>query len=224
MIKRKKFSLIERERFKINSQIISWNIIIDIINIKKLSIKFLKVKAHSGVKFNKKVDNLISTAHGNLNLMLTIKTNNMKNLLVILKWKNITIDKNIHAFLKTILNTQGFKQFFNQNRNFKYRKININWKITFDVLNSDIEKEKTDFSLSRKKANKVKLMMEKLPMIEQMKKSLSFIYQHKLCSRCLNEKETFNHVWKYSNISYTMDNIVKNIKNILLEKTKKNTL
>ncbi|RIA82035.1 hypothetical protein C1645_835979 [Glomus cerebriforme] len=223
-MKEKYFTLTIREKFKINSQILSWSIILEIINIKNLSIRFSKVKAHSGDKFNEKVDKLISTAHGDLNLMIQLKIENMDNLLVIPKWNNIVIDKNIRGFLKTISNTQGFEQFFNQDRNFKYRKININWKMIFDALQSDMAKEKTDFSSSRKKANKVKLMMEEIPTIEQMKKLSSFIYQHKLCPRCQNEEETFNHVWTCPNISYIMDDIVRNIKNFLIDITKENNI
>ncbi|RIA86642.1 hypothetical protein C1645_828959 [Glomus cerebriforme] len=92
--------------------------LIDMFNT-KLSITFSKVKAHSGNKFNEKVDKLISTAYGDLNLMINLKTDNMENLLVIPRWKNITIDKNIRSFIKSLSNTQGFEQFFNQNRNSK---------------------------------------------------------------------------------------------------------
>ncbi|CAG8678358.1 5933_t:CDS:2, partial [Rhizophagus irregularis] len=79
---------------------------------------------------------------------------------------------------------RGFEEFFNLARNVKYRRTNIDWKSTFEVLSGNNSSNITTFKSSRKKAEKLKFLMEELPTIEQMKKSLLDIYDNWLCPIC----------------------------------------
>src|SRR5207244_8916769 len=92
-------------------------------------------------------------------------------------------------------NFSGFEEFYNLNRNGKYRITEIHWESTFKVLNGDIENNSTNFESSKKKAMKVKFLIEELSTINQMKKSFLLLYEHWLCQLCGKEEEHFDHIW-----------------------------
>jgi hypothetical protein len=68
----------------------------------------------------------------------------------------------------------------------------------------------TNFIESSLKAQKLKLMMEELPTIEQMKKSLYNIYQDWLCPTCDMHKETFRHIWECADHNHILMDIKRN--------------
>ncbi|GBC01910.1 hypothetical protein RclHR1_43800001 [Rhizophagus clarus] len=90
---------------------------------------------------------------------------------------------------------KGLKKFINLHRNTKYQKLEVNWTSTFECLNCDIANNETSISSSKVKAHKVHLLIEEIPIIEQMKKSFLDLYDRWKCPSCGLEDETFDHVW-----------------------------
>ncbi|PKC59036.1 hypothetical protein RhiirA1_400242 [Rhizophagus irregularis] len=127
--------------------------------------------------------------------LLTLNVENMKNIHYTLNWNNIEVEQSPRKFISQASKVKGFEEFFNLARNVKYRRTNIDWKSTFEVLSDDDPSNITTFKSSRRKAEKIKFLMEKLPTIEQMKKSLLDIYDNWLCPICSDVIEDFNHIW-----------------------------
>ncbi|CAB4442148.1 unnamed protein product [Rhizophagus irregularis] len=119
----------------------------------------------------------------------------MKNIHYTLKWNNIEVEQSPRKFISQTSKVKGFEEFFNLARNVKYRRTNVDWKSTFEVLSGDELSNVTTFKSSRRKAEKIKFLMEELPTIEQMKKSLPDIYDNWLCPVCSNVIKDFNHIW-----------------------------
>ncbi|PKY57505.1 hypothetical protein RhiirA4_478616, partial [Rhizophagus irregularis] len=116
-------------------------------------------------------------------------------------------------FISQASKVRGFEEFFNLARNVKYRHTNVDWKSTFDVLSGDELSNITTFKSSQKKAEKIKFLMEELPTIEQIKKSLPDIYDNWLCSVCSNVIEDFNYIWSCSNFYHISLTDIKSIDN-----------
>ena len=112
------------------------------------------------------------------------------------KWRNIVIEKNLRKFMTNITRTKGLEKFLNQNRNNKYRKLQVDWNITFAYLKGNETYYTTTFKDCRRKRIKIQRLMEEIPTIEQIKKSQYNIYKKWKCVQCNRKKETFIHVWK----------------------------
>ncbi|CAG8669182.1 11380_t:CDS:2 [Rhizophagus irregularis] len=152
--------------------------------------------SHSGDPWNEFIDSKCSEVHNNNNSsIITLLTDNMKNIHYILNWNNIEVEQSPRKFISQTSKVRGFEEFFNLARNVKYRRTNIDWKSTFEVLSGDDPSNITTFKSSRKKAEKLKFLMEELPTIEQIKKSLPDIYDNWLCPVCSDVIEDFNHIW-----------------------------
>jgi hypothetical protein len=123
-------------------------------------------------------------------------------------WNGILIENKLRSFLKSICNYKGLEKFINLNRNSKYRKLEVDWTSTFSCLNCDINNNETSVSSSKTKAQKVHLLIEEIPTIEQMKKSLLDLYDGWMCPICGLHDETFNHVWMCSG-HYDIINIIR---------------
>ncbi|CAB5157493.1 unnamed protein product [Rhizophagus irregularis] len=151
---------------------------------------------HSGDPWNKFIDSKCSEVHNNNNSsIITLLTDNMKNIHYTLNWNDIEVEQSPRKFIFQTSKVRGFEEFFNLARNIKYRRTNIDWKSTFEVLSGDDPSTITTFKSSRKKTEKIKFLMEELPTIEQMKKSLLDIYDNWLCPVCSDVIEDFNHIW-----------------------------
>ncbi|CAB5337802.1 unnamed protein product [Rhizophagus irregularis] len=185
-----------RSIFKLRSNHIVWNQINEIVTSLNLKLQLIYVKAHSGDPWNEFIDSKCSEVHNNNNSsIITLLTDNMKNIHYILNWNNIEVEQSPRKFISQTSKVRGFEEFFNLARNVKYRRTNIDWKSTFEVLSGDDPSNITTFKSSRKKAEKLKFLMEELPTIEQIKKSLPDIYDNWLCPVCSDVIEDFNHIW-----------------------------
>jgi hypothetical protein len=60
--------------------------------------------------------------------------NNLQVITYLPYWNDIPIKTNLQKFLKLYTNTQDLEKFLNLNRNQKYWKLNVNWEITFSLL------------------------------------------------------------------------------------------
>ena len=219
-IEQTKFKLNPRQFFKQERNGIAWNILCEIILTKKINIELIKVKAHSNNVYNDYVDNLCKQAHTK-DQFITIKNTQLENIRIVPRWNNIRIDQNLRQFLTLLSRFRGFEQFYNLNRNGKYRKNNIHWETTFNVLNYDIENYKTNIKSSNKKAQKIKLLFNELSTIEQMKKSFFELYENWLCPLCGTEEETFNHIWTCQEQEEVIDKAIISSQKFLFEELSK---
>ena len=109
--------------------------------------------------------------------------------------RGIPIENRLRHFITDINRNMGFESFLNISRNRKYRSLHINWSLTFQHLDDDADYQSTNFTFSKKKAHRVKLLTEELPTIEHLKKRRYDLYRNWLCPICDNCDETFNHVF-----------------------------
>ncbi|POG72844.1 hypothetical protein GLOIN_2v1874952 [Rhizophagus irregularis DAOM 181602=DAOM 197198] len=66
--------------------------------------------------------------------------------------------------------------------------------------------------------NKIQLMIEELPCIEQIKRTLFSLYKERLCPMCKKKEEDFNHIWiceeRRDPVNHITLDHIKNIDNI----------
>jgi len=189
------FELSTRKIFKLNNMNCLWITLIEIINNLNLKVNLIKVKSHSNVDGNNFIDAAVKNAHTNNEKFLSLNNNSYDLISYIPKWKNIPINQNLRNFIKEISKAKGIENFLTLSRNTKYIELEIDWYITFSMLQTDIENHKTSFTASKFKHKKVKLLIEEIPTIQQMKKAQMDIYEYMKCIYCQTEDEDFNHVW-----------------------------
>jgi ribonuclease HI len=191
-LKKINFHQTSREYFKNNNNYL-WNILCRIILQLNLHVELFKVVAHRGDIGNDYVDHLAKEVHFNQDAYVNFK--NDANLMKVLpKWNGILIENRLRSFIKMICNFKDMEKFLNLYRNSKYKRLEVNWTSTFQCLNCDILKNETSISSSKVKAQKVHLMIEEIPTLEQMKKSFFELYDEWKCPICGLENKTFNHV------------------------------
>jgi hypothetical protein len=108
------------------------------------------------------------------------------------------VEQNIRKFVTLTTNVKNLESFLNLNRNAKYRNLYVDWEVTFKNLECGESYFSTSFAESKFKRQKVKLLVEELSTIEQMKKSYYSLYKMRKCVYCNQENETFNHIWSCS--------------------------
>ncbi|PKK56704.1 hypothetical protein RhiirC2_799466, partial [Rhizophagus irregularis] len=149
-LKKSRFSHTLREYFKANNNFL-WFILCRIILTLNLHVEMFKVIAHG--------DDVVFRHDA---IMMKVLS----------RWNGIIIENKLCSFLKNICNYKGLDKFINLNRNSKYRQLEVDWTSTFNCLNCDISNNEDSVSSSKTKAQKVHLLIEEIPTIEQMKKSL----------------------------------------------------
>ncbi|PKY60431.1 hypothetical protein RhiirA4_484123, partial [Rhizophagus irregularis] len=208
-LKKSKFSQTSHEYFKANNNFLL-SILCRIIITLNLHVEMFKVTAHSDDVGNNYVDDLAKKAHLNQDRYIVFR-HDASMMKVIPCWNGILIENKLRSFLKNICNYRGLERFINLNRNYKYRQLEVDWTSTFICLNCDINNinnNETSVSSSKTKAQKVHLLIEEIPTIEQMKKSLLNLYDEWMCPICGLHDETFNHVWTCSG-HYTIINNIR---------------
>src|ERR1043165_4844682 len=96
------------------------------------------------------------------------------------------------------MNFSNHLNWLNSSRNKKFITLNIDWKATYDYLNSDECKTVTSFDASSAKSKKVHILAQELPTREQLKKSRPDIFKDHKCPLCNTFNETFTHIWMCS--------------------------
>jgi ribonuclease HI len=215
------FNLTTRQIFKISNNNILWKIIINIIKENNLSVILQKVQAHADNDLNNYVDNIVSLAHNDQNLNINLNYNNFEDLPWIPKWNGIVIEKSLRKMLTLTTNIKNLEKFINLNRNDKYRKIEIDWSIFFNNFKGEKQKLYTDFKESKIRRRKIQMMIEELPCIEQIKKTLYSLYKDRLCPMCEEEKESFNHIWICNKRRDDMQTLISGLQGWLLQEINK---
>jgi hypothetical protein len=218
-LKKVNFRQTLREYFKNNNNHL-WNILCRIILQLNLHVELFKVVAHGDDKGNNYVDRLAKEIHFDENAYINFK-NDASLMKILPKWNGILIENRLRSFIKMICNFKGMEKFLNLYRNSKYRRLEVDWTSTFQCLNSDIQKNETSVSSSKVKAQKVHLLIEEIPTLEQMKKSFFKLYDEWKCPICGLENETFYHVWSCDEHKATLkairDDTFNNLINWILE-------
>jgi ribonuclease HI len=212
------FSLTTRQLFKIPNNIYIWNIIMEVIKILALDVSIFKVTAHADDIYNNYVDKIVSEAHDVIDIKnLNLKYSHFLSLQWIPVWRNIPIEQNLRKFLTLMTNIKGLEQFLNLNRNAKYRTLFIDWKSTFNNLQGNQGNLFTDFKESKIKRKKVQFLIQELPCIEQVKKSLYSLYKDWKCPICQQCEENFNHIWLCNDKAIQMISVVNFCKKTLID-------
>src|SRR5207249_6924195 len=174
-----------------------------------LQVTLHHVKTHSSDLNNDYIDQQCNNVHTDSNSsVLTISTDNLMNLSYSLRWNNIIVEQSIRKFITQTSINRGFESFYYLNRNKKYRENSIDWKSTFAILDNSPALD-TNFSASKRKARRIKTMMEELSTIEQMTNYAPHIYKGWNCVICGNAPENFHHLWICSDNA----DILKQIRN-----------
>ena len=215
-----------RNIFKQNNNIV-WAIFCEILETKKIDLKFIKVKAHDGNHFNEMVDSLAKNTHANDSPSFSFTTDFLQSLKYIPKWNNIIIEQHLRHFITNISYNWGFETWLNLHRNKKYRQTLIDWKLTFEILNSLEKSTETSFAASSKKISKIKFLIEELPTVEHIKKRRPDLYNNWNCPLCKNQPESFEHIWICTQNAQKVKEILykakmKLIKNIQKKNNKNN--
>jgi hypothetical protein len=190
----------DKKKIKMSSNNFLWILIFEIIENLNISVELYKVKAHDTNIYNNRVDYLAAAAHLNVdNELLAINYQNIETIKWIPTWNNIVVEQNIRKFVTLTTNVKNLETFLNLNRNAKYRNLYIDWEMTFKNLECGESYFSTSFAESKFKRQKVKLLVEELSTIEQMKKSYYSLYKRRKCVYCNQEDETFNHIWSCVN-------------------------
>ncbi|CAB4384211.1 unnamed protein product [Rhizophagus irregularis] len=215
IINRYNFRISPRRFFKIKSNNVFWSMIQEIMITNNLTLDFVKIKSHSNDLFNNYIDEYIKDTDENS--ILEFKYNNLKGIDYIPRWNNIIIEKGLRKFFKNLGNINNFEKFLNLNRNGKYRRLNIDWKTTFTLLEGDRDESTfvTSLSSSKKKKQLITLLMEELPTVEKMKYLALRIYNTWKCPFCEQYDETFDHLWTCNNKINEIKEIINEIKQFI---------
>lgn len=183
-------------------------LMIELIRQKRISLRLHKVKAHSGNKWNDLTDSLVKEINCNENVDNVIIFNFSQTRMfdVLPKFVNLMVDSNPRSIIKYIQEVKSTSSFLNLNRNAKYRKAEINWPMTFALLQSDESNSTTSFDGQRIRRNRLRLMFEEVDSTQQLTKVYPAIYNEWPCVRCGLEIETFRHLW---NCPKVQDEVLK---------------
>jgi hypothetical protein len=117
------------------------------------------------------------------------------------------------------MNVKETEKFLNLNRNEKYRITKINWEITFNLVKGTRKFFETDYQDNKFRRRKIQLMIEEIPTIEQVKKSLYSLYKNRKCPLCDQEDETFNHVFlceeQEDNLEFLIELVISSLLDII---------
>ncbi|EXX55576.1 hypothetical protein RirG_224160 [Rhizophagus irregularis DAOM 197198w] len=98
--------------FKLRSNHIVWNQINEIVTSLNLKLQLIYVKAHSSDPWNEFIDSKCSEVHNNNNSsIITLLTDNMKNIHYTLNWNNIEVEQSSRKFISQRLKLEVLKNF-----------------------------------------------------------------------------------------------------------------
>jgi hypothetical protein len=214
----RKLKQTSRQYFKFPNNAKIWTSIMDIIDILQLKMEIFKVDAHASDKLNNYVDRKVKLIHDQSSDYGLILCNQpLLSFNYIPSWNNIEIEQSLRKFLTLMTNVTNLETFLNLNRNEKYRKLEVDFEMTFAVLKGEQKELQTDFKLNKIKRRKIQLLIEEIPCIMQVRKSLNSVYKDHLCPFCEDEEEDFNHFWTCSSRLLEINTLISDTKKIFQE-------
>ncbi|GBC09187.1 hypothetical protein RclHR1_08680004 [Rhizophagus clarus] len=211
-----------RDLFKTQHNPSLWIIIKDLLRHYKHNLTLVKIKAHTINSRHNEVDAYIKNSHNNINDIFptNLSFSHLDTSNFIPTWNNYIIETNLRRFIRLTTRIYSLEKFFNLNRNSKYHMLDLQWDITFEYINSQTEDETyftTNHFLHKVKWQKIQRLIEELPTIEHLKKSLYDVYRNILCVHCKKKKETFQYVWTCKYNKKFMKTIIKEAINLISE-------
>src|SRR5215216_810083 len=185
---------------------IYWCFIFKLIEQKQLTLSLVKVKAHSGNPFNEKVDLLAKSVLTDTPLSLSFSR--VPYLSFIPTFQSHPINKEIRPFFKDFINSKSFCDFYNLQRNNRYKNQPVNWLCTFKLINYDSNNQ-TSYKESYYHKRRYQLLLEQLPTLEFLKLTLPDLYDSTWkCCICNISDESFSHIWTCSKVRTTITDII----------------
>jgi ribonuclease HI len=145
---------------------IYWSIIFKIIEERNISLTLTKVKAHSNDPYNDKVDQLAKSSLHSSSISITF--NHIPYFSYIPLFEQMPIFTAFRPLIKDFLQTKHFMAYYLLKRNKKYTNLEINYKLTFQLLKLG-SPSTTSFEESRAHCRRIKFLLEQLPTIEFLK-------------------------------------------------------
>ncbi len=181
-----------------------WMIIAHVKEVLSLSIKMVKVKAHSGDRLNDKADHLAKAAASStprINLTYT----KLPGLNLVLAYDHLIVEASSRRSIKQLADAQHFHQYLQLQRNVDVLTLtelqHINWKATSFMLNysvTDNERASTSFSQHRMRTFKYKIFSNELPTLSRLKQRRPDLYTNDTCLFCQRHSESQEHLWTCS--------------------------
>ena len=122
------------------------------------------------------------------------------------------------SFLKELLRSQRFNNVLQLPHFTKYQSLNVDWNNTFLFINDNEARSATSFQASYTKKQRLKFLLEMLPVLEILKiRSPNLYQQNWTCCRCHIEFEDFNHIWSCILSHQSLRAIIDTIKSDLTQ-------
>ncbi|RHZ83786.1 hypothetical protein Glove_87g262 [Diversispora epigaea] len=176
-----------------------------IIKELKLQISLVKVKAHSGIKYNELADCLaqVSTISPFQDPRISINSYSLNQLKVIPRWKNITLDYSIKIATKKLNKEIWTQKWLRQNRIRWWihtnKAKNVNWDLTWKVVHpSKISSLTSGFREASSRKFSLKLLNDELPTLSNLHKRNPLLYKTNQCPFCQIEIENNIHIFTCS--------------------------
>ncbi|RHZ58976.1 hypothetical protein Glove_366g29 [Diversispora epigaea] len=190
-------SLTTRQWLRINNHVV-WLKILETVKSKSLSVILFKVKAHSGVNFNKQVDRLAKNA---LNLEpIQFNIIDTGPLFTIPTWDIFSVNINTRNFIKQIHKYINLYTWKSQNRIKKFLtddpsdQSNSDWKLAWKRLS--IRNYYTSIKQSNKRTFLFKLIHNELPTLDRLAIRQPKIYSSfTMCPLCHSTEENIEHLF-----------------------------
>ncbi|GES80391.1 hypothetical protein GLOIN_2v1787415 [Rhizophagus clarus] len=219
-----------RDLFKTQHNPSLWIIIKDLLRHYKHNLTLVKIKAHTINSRHNEVDAYIKNSHNNINDIFptNLSFSHLDTSNFIPTWNNYIIETNLRRFIRLTTRIYSLEKFFNLNRNSKYHMLDLQWDITFEYINSQTEDETyftTNHFLHKVKWQKIQRLIEELPTIEHLKKSL--ITKHNLESDSntlttfLNSQPDFQLLSNQDQSTFSFIELIKGIINDIFQNSKK---
>jgi hypothetical protein len=170
--------------------------IINLIDSKRLEIKLVKVKSHSGIKGNEKADR-VAKIDTKKSTCIEIKDSQQKNLMYDIYWEGKRVDRYIRKFIDNMCEST-LDAAWSLNRT--HRSIFLD---TPDTIEEEITwtlfKKNTGFNCTTSLTNNIfikhlKLLNYLLLTLEIMKERRYNLYGDTKCRFCFKENEDDNHL------------------------------
>ena len=211
-----------RKRAKIpNYQL--WMTIAHLIDVKSLTIRMIKVRAHNGNRLNERADKIaknaaITAPRLNVNY-LSIPGHKLE-----ITCDNLTLKTSSQRCVKNLFDAKHFYHLLQLQRYSDVQVLtehhHINWSTTSFMLNYNVtEKDKasTSFEQHHRRSFKYKIFSDELPTLYRTRQRRPDLYPSDICLSCQQRTETQAHFWTCPEHQDIWRNILNRAADLLLQ-------
>ncbi len=187
-----------RKRAKIQNYQL-WMTIAHLIDIKRLSIHMIKVRAHSGDRLNERADKIakaaiFSASHLQVNY-LNLPGHNLE-----MACDNLTLETSSRGCVKHLFEAKHFHQLLQLHRFSDILVLteahHIKWSATSFMLNYNVtesDRASTTFEQQRRRSFKYKIFSDELPTLTRLMTRRPDLYPNDVCLSCHRRSESQDH-------------------------------